>query len=171
MNTKVTILLTIAFVMLGSSWARADLIPNTKDQMSDRTRYQRLIRDIRSIDAEYSKVMQRAVVETNKNGEASLETKSQLLSLADRRDRIINRITLLALRHGWDVPSSDKPEATASEIPDERQRVFEPAEQMIKDKFAKDARQIVSNIALPVIPIEAVKQDSKSGKAKKWFIF
>ena len=170
MNTRVTILSAIAFLVLGSSLARAGLSPSSDEQISDRVQYQRLLQDVKSIDAGYSKAMKRAVAETQKDGKASLETKSQLLSLRDRRDRIINRITLLALRHGWEVPGSDKPDVTASEMADERHRVFEPAEQMIKEKFGKDARRIVSRIALPVIPIEAVSHDH-SGRARKWRIF
>lgn len=173
MNVRAMILSMAALFMLGASWVGAASNPRLEDEAADRARYQGLLRDIKSVDAQYSKALRQALFETQNDGKASLETKSQLLSLRDKRDRIINRITLIALRHGWEIPTGDQPDLSASRIPDERERVFEPAEQMIKDKFALDARRIAGRLNLPVIPIEAVRKDkqTKNGRAKKWLIF
>jgi hypothetical protein len=173
MNAKYFVLSMIVLFMLISSQALADSNPNSDDVMADKVRYQRLLRDVKSIDADYSKAIKQAQVETKRDGKASLETKSRLLSLTDRRDRVVNRITLLALRHGWDIPGTDTSEDKASQIPDEKHRVFEPADQMIKEKYARDARRIAAKIVLPVVTIESVRQEehAKKGKAKKWLIF
>lgn len=173
MNAKSVLVSIVVFLMLGPSWALADLSPNSEDVAADRVRYRRLLQEIKSVDAEYGRAMQQAISEAKKEGKATLETKSRLLALTDKRDRILNRITLLSLRHGWDLPESDSPNDTATEIPDERERVFEPAEQMIKQKFAQDASRIAKIVSLPIVSIESVRQDklAKKNKEKKWFIF
>lgn len=173
MNAKTAILLTIPLLLIASSAAFADSNPNSEDVRADKARYQSLLRDVRSVDADYSRTLQQALSETKAKGNASLETKSRLLSLTDKRDRLINRITLIALRHGWEIPGSEPPDVNASPVPDDRQRVFEPADQMIRDRFARNARQIVSKIMLPVIPIESVRQaeQARKRKGKKWLIF
>jgi hypothetical protein len=173
MNAKYILLSMVGLLMLGSTQSLADSNNNSDEVMADKVRYQRLLRDVKSIDADYSKAMKQALVEMKRDGKASLETKSRLLSLTGRRDRLVNRITLIALRHGWDIPGTDTSEDKASQVPDEKHRVFEPADQMIKEKYARDARRIAAKIALPVVTIESVRQEenAKKGKTKKWLIF
>jgi len=86
------------------------------------------------------------------------------------RDRTINRLTILSLRHGWEMPDTSTPEAT-EQIPDERQRVFEPAEQIIKDTFSKEASRIAKTVALPLVPLESQQQNDKKKEEKKWLLF
>lgn len=169
MKTKIIVASMIGFLMLGSSGAPADSNANSNDVKADRIRYQKLLREIKSVDAEYSRVLQQAVSETKKDGKASLETKSRLLALSDKRDRIVNRLTLLSLRHGWEVPLTNRSDVNASQVLDEKQRVFEPADEMVKQKFAEEARRIASSITLPIISIESEKEDVK--EKKKWVIF
>jgi hypothetical protein len=173
MNSKNPILLTIPALLIVSSTVLASSNPNSEDVRADRARYQSLLREVRSVDSDYAKTLQQALNETKTNGEASLEIKSRLLSLTDKRDRLINRVTLIALRHGWEIPGSEPPGVNSAPVPDDRQRVFESADQMIRDRFASDARRIASKIKLPVVPIESVRQDERAAKrkAKKWLIF
>ena len=104
MNTRRIILLMIASQAFGWGRALADIYPSARDIAADKVRYQNLCRDIKVIDADHAKAMKQAVSETEKDGSASLETKSRLLSLRDRRDRLVDRVTLIALRHGWKIP-------------------------------------------------------------------
>ena len=64
-------------------------------------------------------------------------------------------MTLLALRHGWDLPGSQATE-TVPEENHEAQRIFEPADLMIKRQFAHDSRRIVGRISLPMISVMGV---------------
>lgn len=173
MNAKSTLVSIAIFLLFGPALALAGLSPNSEDATADRVRYRRLLQEIKSVDAEYSRAMRQAISEAKKDGKATLETKSRLLALTDKRDRILNRTTLLSLRHGWDLPESDSPNETTTEIPDERDRIFEPAEQMIKQRFAQDASRIAKIVSLPIVSIESVRQDksAKKNKEKKWFIF
>ena len=104
----------------------------------------------------------KTVLEIEKEGKASLETKSRLMSVANKRDRLVNRIMLLALRHGWAMPGTERLQEESDEIPDERQRIFEPADRMIKERFARDTRRIAAKIALPLISIQTVKPRKKA---------
>ena len=174
MDTKRIIISVIATLIFSNSWALADIDPSARDAAADKVRYQNLMREIKTIDVQYARALKNAMSETEKDGSASLETKSQLLSLRDRRDRLIDRVTLIALRHGWKIPGTEIEQVSDMEIPDGRKRVFEPADQMIKDRFARDARAIISKVTLPIISIESEKKTRESkqgGKEKKWLIF
>jgi len=168
MKTKNIILIAVIAVLVGTSISFAD----SADVRADRSRYEGLLREIRKIDAEYSQVLKKAMEEAKEkdNGSASLETKSRLLALTEKRDRTINRLTILSLRHGWEMPDTSTPEAT-EQIPDERQRVFEPAEQIIKDTFSKEASRIAKTVALPLVPLESQQQNDKKKEEKKWLLF
>jgi len=173
MNAKLAVLSIVVSLILGSSLALADLNSNSKDVIADKALYQRLLREIDSVDAEYSRAMRQAILETREDGKASLETQSNLLALSDKRDRIVNRVTLLSLRHGWDIPNADRLSANTAQIADARKRVFEPAEQMIKQKFAQDARRIAKIVNLPVVSIKSARQQEQAKKERqnKWLIF
>lgn len=168
MKTKNIILTAVIAILIGTSISFAD----SADVRADRSRYEGLLRDIRKIDAEYSQILKKAMQEAKEkdNGSASLETKSRLLALTEKRDRAINRLTILSLRHGWEMPDTSTPEATA-QIPDERQRVFEPAEQIIKDTFSKEASRIAQTVTLPLVPLESQQQNDKKKEEKKWLLF
>ena len=144
-----------ALGMFGSiAFAEADV--KAKEATSDRMRYQQLTRELKTVDEAYHSAMKQAVLETQKQGQATLETKSRLLSLANRRDRLINRITLLALRHGWSIPGRHTPKANRKGSHDETLRIFEPADRMIRTKFKQDARRIAAHIALPPVSLQTV---------------
>ena len=162
MNGKQVFILITGFLMIGVPAALADRSPDSKDETSDRMRYQKLMREMKSADAEYNKALKGAVLETEREGKASLETKSRLMSLANKRDRLVNRIMLLALRHGWAMPGTERPQEESDGVPDERQRIFEPADRMIKERFARDTRRIAAKIALPLISIQTVKLRKKA---------
>lgn len=169
MKLKRIILIMLMAALVSTSICFAD----SSDTRADRSRYDGLLREIRKIDAEYSKVIKKAMEEAkeNDNGSASLETKSRLLALRDKRDRIINRLTILSLRNGWEMPDTSTPEAT-EKIPDEKERVFEPAEQIIKNTFSKEACRIVKTINLPLVPLQSQQQSDNKGKEdKKWLLF
>lgn len=159
MKVKMTLLLIVMLLTAGTSLARAE----ESDVRTDRSRYERLMREVGKIDTEHNTVLKQAVSEAKKDGKTTLETKSRLLSLSEKRDRIVNQLTLLALRNTWPLPGAN-PKANASPVPTERERVFESADQMIRERFAKEAKRIANTIALPVISLESQKLKEKKRK-------
>ena len=166
MNRKFVVACIVGFVQLGSMTLADDVT-------AARARYQRLMREVKSVDSEYSRVLQQAFNEKKKDGKASLEAKSRLIALSDKRDRTCDRLLLLSLRHGWDIPDTDKPGADSSPVADEKERIFTPADQMIREKFAQEARRIADKVKLPLITIKSATQNKRSAKkgGKKRLIF
>ena len=73
---------------------------------------------------------------------------------------------MLGLRHGWDLPDSQSAFSTeAIQVPTASAQVFEPAEQIIKARFADEAEQIAAAIKLPVIT-ESRLQPSARGAGR-----
>jgi hypothetical protein len=163
-----TMLITFICILIGTSTSLAD----QADVRADRSRYEGLLREINKIDAEYKQILKKGMQEAKEkeNGSASLETKSKIIALTEKRDRVINRLTILSLRHGWEMPNTNTPETT-TQIPDERQKVFEPAEQIIKGTFSKEASRIAKTVPLPLIPLESQQNNDKKKEVKKWLLF
>lgn len=173
MNTRRIFLSVFAYMICVNGWVIADTRPDAREMAADKARYQNLMREIKAIEVDHARTLKQAMSETQATGAASLETKSRLLSLRDRRDRLIDRVTLIALRHGWKIPGTQMGQPAEQEMPEGQRRIFEPADQMIRDRFAKHARAIVARVPLPVIPIESERRAREvgKGKEKKWLIF
>jgi hypothetical protein len=131
------------------------------DERTDKARYNKLLHDFKAVNTERANILNQAVSEAKKDGQASLETKSHLLALSEKRDRTYNRLVILSLRHGFELPKVAESGSEATETKDEKDRVFEPADQMIKQIFAQEAKQIASNITLPLISIESDTNEVK----------
>lgn len=156
MSRKAMIVFGLAVLLINTTLVCADT--NRKDATADKVRYQGLLREIRSAEADYHKVQNQAFAEAKNEGKASLETKSTLLALSDKRRRILDRLLLLSLRHGWEIPDPEMPTASAaSNVLNERERVFALADQLIKEKFAEEARRIAGRISLPVISLPSTE--------------
>lgn len=154
---KATPILTVLFSLgVIASTVFAEGEPKSTEANTDRMRYQQLTRELKTVDGEYHAAMKQAVLETQKKGQASLETKSRLLSLDNKRDRLLNRITLVALRHGWRIPGKQNAQEVSEERADEKHRVFEPADRLIQQRFKRDAQRIIARVTLPLISLQTV---------------
>lgn len=146
--------LTLAALLLLAAPARAQ---DEGSKQADLVTYNQLMHQVRQLDRDYSRVMSKAMeVARSNNGKADQVTMAELLSLRDKRDRIMSRLTVLSLRYGWELPSSapgSSSEATSSALPRaiQQQPVFRPAEQLIQARFADEAGRIARRIRLPIV--------------------
>ncbi len=122
-------------------------------RQADLVTYNRLLTQVKHIDRDYTLTLNRAMRQARAHsGQSNLKTLADLLALRDNRDRVMARLTILGLRHGWDLPDSQSAFSTAAiQVRTATQQVFEPAEQIIKARFAEEAEQIALAIKLPVI--------------------
>ncbi len=138
-----------------------------KDERADKVVFDRLVREMRQTHQKYRSAYQRAVAEARDNGgKASMEIKAAILALRDEVDRKTTRVTLIALRHGWEVPRLDlgkpgvvKPTASRKEL------IFSSVDDLIRTAFAREARQLAAKVHLPVVSVKSAKspESKKSG--------
>jgi hypothetical protein len=123
-------------------------------RQADLVTYNRLLTQVKQIDRDYTQTLNRAMRQARASGgQSDLSTLADLLALRDNRDRVMARLTMLGLRHGWDLPDSQSAFSTKEiKLKTASEQVFEPAEQIIKARFAEEAEQIAAAIKLPVIP-------------------
>ena len=157
---------TLFAVLVLFIMSAAQAVPGSQDSAADRTKYRSLVREVRSVEAEYTKIQDLAVREVKTNGDATLETKSRLQSLENQRGRIMDRLLLLSLRYGWDIPDRSMPIGeSAQPSTEDRDRIFAPADEIIKKRFVEEARKIASRVRLPIISLRTTGQ-AKSRKAE-----
>ena len=161
MKKTVMIMFGLMVLTVNTTWASVQT--DREDAAADRSRYQSLLREIQSVEADYHRFQNQAFIEAKTDGDASLETKSRLLALSDKRQRIMDRLLLLSLRHGWDIPDPEMPAASGTpQVLDEKQRIFAPADEIIRQKFAEEARRIAARIKLPVISVASIGQPERN---------
>jgi len=161
--------LTLAVAMLGGAPALAasqaaeppadqpadPTQPNA--EQSDRALLYRLIRQVRRIDRDTQKLTEQAMNEARAaNGEINAETKAQLLSLRDDRDRAFARMHVLSIRYGWEIPEFDKPTVEVSSRQEAETSVFGAVDSMIKARFTAEAMRIAGMVQLPVVSLESM---------------
>lgn len=133
-------------------------------RQADLVTYNRLLTQVKHIDRDYTQTLNRAMRQARANdGQSDLKTLADLLALRDNRDRVMARLTILGLRHVWDLPDSQSAFSTAAiQVRTASQQVFEPAEQIIKARFAEEAEQIAAAIKLPVITDSRLQPSARS---------
>ena len=148
-------LLACMFTVTGAAYAGA----GAAGQQVDLVTYNRLLNEIKKIDRDYAKSVNRAMREARaNNGKADLETLAALLSLRDRRDRVMARVTMIGLRHGWELPESNtSPDPKTIKIPSQRDTVFGSADQIVKSRFADEAVRIARSVDLPTFSLTALR--------------
>ena len=125
----------------------------------DRALLYRLIRQVRRIDRENEELMDRAMSEARDNdGKANPETKARLLSVRDERDRLMARMLILSMRHGWEIPDIDKPSVSTSSRQEAEDSVFGAVDVLVNRRFAMEARRIVATLPLPVVSLESMSR-------------
>ncbi|MEM0983710.1 MAG: hypothetical protein AAGI17_07165 [Planctomycetota bacterium] len=129
---------------------------------SERAKYRRLERDIRKIDFDYEKLLQKSIedAQNSEDGEVSLERQAELINLRDERDRLLNRLQLLALRHGWDLPDFSNNFGSGNAAGEggeprmtEKEQVFASAANEIRSRASEEAMIIARRIPLPITPV------------------
>lgn len=130
-----------------------------EEERTDRVVFNGLVRELNQTHREYATVYQRGVNEARENdGSASLSTRAEILSLRDEIDRKMNRLMLIALRHGWDVPTFDlENPGTPEPAVSRSEEVFSSADSLIRSAFAAEARQLAEVVRLPVVSIQGDK--------------
>lgn len=126
----------------------------------ERASYRKLVRDIRKIDREYERLLSESIDEAkgSESGSVSLERQAELINLRDQRDRLLQRLQLLALRHGWDMPDFEAGTESGGGEGDEdrlteKEQVFASAADEIRTRAASEARMIAQRISLPITPV------------------
>ena len=161
MKNMIVMMTVLAIFCVAAPMARAE----DKDARTDKAVFRQLVRETTETHRQYSTAYHRGVGEARKNGgTASPETKATLLSLRDEIDRKTNRILLIALRHGWEIPWFDLDNPGAPTEPKSRkEEVLAPADALIRTAFAQEARALAASVRLPVVSIAATRPTRKSG--------
>ena len=156
MTRKVLIMaVVLAAGLFGSRTALAEDRPGTG---MDRATYNRLTDQVREVDQEFAQAVQDAMREAREgDGKASLETQSRVLGLREKRDRLMTRLTLVALRHGWKLPDQNPDGTVKPGYGSSTDKYFEPAADMIRNRFTLESKRIAAAVNLPVISIEVAK--------------
>ena len=152
---------TLAIIMMFSiALTAASAFAQSAGERADRATFNRLTQQIQRVDAEYAEAMRRAMDEARESsGSASTSTQADLLSLRDERDRLMNRLLLISVRHGWDIPDFNTPATPEAEpVVTERDRIFAPAQDAIRSRFKEEARDIASHLSLPIISLQLTEE-------------
>jgi hypothetical protein len=126
-------------------------------EVRDRVQYRTLFRQIRDLDREYERAVESAMGEArdSETGEASLASQADLLALRDKRDRLMNRLMLLSLRHGWEMPDFNTGERgeEGGAHDDEVREIFSASSNVLRARFAEEARAAARLVELPIVPL------------------
>ena len=126
-------------------------------EKSDKALMNRLTRQVRRIDRETEKLMKRAMEEARGNGgQANPETKAELLSLRDERDRLFSRMLVLSMRHGWAIPDLDRSTAPTHERKQYEDAIFGSVDVLVQKRFTAEAQRIVAAVHLPVVSLPSM---------------
>ena len=156
MTRKVLILAVV--LVAGLCGGRAVLAEDRPGTGMDRATYNRLTDQVREVDQEFAQAMQDAMREAREgDGKASLETQSRLLGLREKRDRLMTRLTLVALRHGWKLPDQNPDGTVKPGQGSSTDKFFEPAADLIRNRFASESQRIAASVNLPVISLKVAK--------------
>jgi len=157
MKTLVT-MLAVAALLAGSVAFAGDQRDERVEKVRDKATYDQLVGQVRQVEAQYNQVVTQAMKEAREsNGSASLETQSNLIALREKRDRLLNRLLLVSLRWGWDMPDMNAPAAADVPVRTQTDQVFESAERVIKALFSSEAKRIAMAVKLPVTSVPAGK--------------
>ena len=158
------IVMTLLAVLFSSGLAfAADERDERVEKARDKAAYDQLVGQVRQVEGEYKQLLSLGMKEAREsNGSASLATQSKIIAAREKRDRLLNRLLVVSLRWGWDMPDFNATDSTGGAVATVRtqaDQVFEPAASVIKANFAKEAVRIAETVKLPVISLpQNVKQ-------------
>jgi len=134
------------------------------EQAQDKVVFDQLADELRELHAKAGGTLTKALAEARDNGgEASLSTKADVLAIRDQIDRKTSRLTLISLRHGWEVPrfAAEKKEQKAVDPTSRKDEIFGAVDHMIRAAFSREAAQIAAKVRLPVISVKAEGKEAK----------
>ncbi len=143
--------------------------PELAAKQADQATYNQLVYRVRQLDQDYARTVRKAMSVARKGaGKADMETMAQLLAIRDERDRAMARLTMVAMRHGWELPESSPGLSTPADASVESaQPVFKAAEHIIESRFSQEATKIALDVNLPVLrPAEPAQAVQEKGKAR-----
>lgn len=151
------ILVTSITLLCTAPLARAQFA----SERSDRATFNRLVEQVRRLDADYAKALNQAAEEAREgDGSASGDAQARLLTLRDQRDRVMDRLLLLSVRHGWDIPEPNSTgDAGAEPVMTEKDRIFEGASAAVRGRLAQEAAAIARTVRLPVVPLSSLRNE------------
>ena len=154
MNSTIKTILIMAVVTVT---ATSSFAGSAQDERADRVVYNQLVRDLRRVHSQYAGAIEKGVGQAQSNdGKSSFSTKAQILASRDEFDRKMTRLTLIALRHGWEIPEFESgPKKEVTNTISGKEQIFAPADALITEAFRYQAEQIALTIRLPVISVEA----------------
>ena len=152
MNSTIKVILIVVVVTVTSSSSFAG---NTQDEQADRVVYNQLSRELQRVHSQYAMAIRKGVAQAqNNDGKASYSSKAQILALRDEFDRKMTRLTLIALRHGWEILDfKGGPRKEVTHTVSGKEQIFAPADALITEAFKYQAEQIAITIRLPVISV------------------
>ena len=161
MSRTATFLMAVLVTMIGLP---SVCMAKSPAEAKDRTKYEQLIRQIERVDAMYQQAVEKATQQAREDGgDADLETKNQILRFQSKRDRLMDRVLLIALRWGWDVPdfNAGSTQSRSKPVLTDKELVFNSADQVIKAKLSKESRRIARNLTLPVLSVSKNAETQK----------
>ncbi len=145
---------TVVLSLMIAGWAGTTAHAEDDMRHKDRGTFNRLASQIRSARGKLATAQAKALAHAHRNnGEVPDPLKAEIVSLQDEIDRKKNRIELVALRHGWEIPDFDAESVvTAARTPGlSRKEVFSAADRLINDALRGEAYEIAAGLTLPVI--------------------
>ena len=152
---------TLAIIIMAAiALTSAPAFAQGSGERSDRVTFNRLLQQIQRVDADYADAMEVGMDEARQSdGTPGAATQADLLSLRDQRDRLMNRLVLISVRHGWDIPDINTPTTHKRvAVVTEKDRIFASARDAIKSRFKQEAIEIASKLTLPVISVRALEE-------------
>ena len=152
MNSTIKTILIAAVVTITATNSFAG---STQDERADRVVYNQLVRELRRIHNQYAMAIRKGVTQAqNNDGKASYSSKAKILALRDEFDHKMTRLTLVALRYGWNIPDfKGGPKKEVTNTVSGKEQIFAPADALITEAFRYQAEQIALTVRLPVISV------------------
>ncbi len=125
-------------------------------EKKDRQVYNMLIKEVRAGYRKLASAYDKAVVEAREgDGQASTQTRAEILGLKDTIDMKSVRLMLVADRHGWEVPSFSIEDFKGTKPAPKLSAVDQllPADPMVTEALNGEAVKLASGIQLPLISI------------------
>ena len=126
--------------------------PVSKQENTDRRRFERLLQERNDAYRKYRKTIIRGKDVLKEKGSVPLDIQDDILKYRDQKDRLESRVTSIAFRYGWDVPDYEEIQSGSQELNQNQReilKVFEPAQYLIRAEFGVEAQRFVSSIELP----------------------
>ena len=152
MNSTIKTILIAAVVTITATNSFAGSI---QDERADRVVYNQLVRELRRIHNQYAMAIRKGVTQAqNNDGKASYSSKAKILALRDEFDHKMTRLTLVALRYGWNIPDfKGGPKKEVTNTVSGKEQIFAPADALITEAFRYQAEQIALTVRLPIISV------------------